>query len=450
VAKQEIKVPDIGDYKNVDVIEVFVKVGDFIQKEASLISLETDKATMEVPSPVAGKVLEIKLKVGDKISEGSLILVLETEGAGEAPASKGSSEKAAELPKSAQPVVSEQSVSPAPSVSTGANATVKASEMVQETVQETVQEMVEENGILESIYASPSVRRFSRELGVDLTKVRGSGRKGRLMQEDVQHYVKGVMQGASGASSSGAALGLIPDPVVDFSKFGPIEINPLPRIKKISGANLSRNWVKIPHITLFDDADISDLESFRKAQKSKAEKAGIKLSPLPFIIKAVASGLAKFPLLNSSLSADGQNLVSKKYIHIGVAVDTPAGLVIAVVRNADKKGIFEIAKEVADMAGRAQQGKLKGEEMQGGTFTISSLGGLGTKYFTPIVNMPEVAILGVSKAAVQPVWQETGFVPRTLLPLSLSLDHRVVDGAEGAKFLTSVVNALSDLRELIL
>ena len=438
MAKQEIQVPDIGDYKNVDVIEVFVKVGDQIQKEASLISLETDKATMEVPSPVAGKVVEIKLKVGDKASQGSLILILETEGAGaSSPATPTPSPEAAKSVEKAPEKIREKAPEKAPEKVTQVSTPGPVSE--------------EETSATEALYASPSVRRFGRELGVDLTQVRGSGRKGRIMQEDVQGYVKGILQGGAGtAGSSGAALGLIPDPVIDFAKFGPIEVNPLARIKKISGANLARNWVKIPHITLFDDADISDLETFRKAQKAKAEKAGVKLSPLAFIIKAVASGLSKFPLLNSSLSADGQSLVFKKYIHIGVAVDTPAGLVIAVVKNADKKGIFEIAKEVADMASRAQQGKLKGEEMQGGTFTISSLGGLGTKYFTPIVNMPEVAILGVSKAAIQPVWQETQFVPRTLLPLSLSLDHRVVDGAEGAKFLTAVVNALSDLRELIL
>ncbi len=443
ISKQEVKVPDIGDYKNVDVIEVFVKVGDQIQKEASLISLETDKATMEVPSPVAGKVVEVQVKVGDKVSQGSLILWVETAASG-ASGSSGSS-GTGEAPKKAEEKV--VSAPATPVASSPSPAPQKAS--VQMSAPAPVMEEVD--ALTSFIYASPAVRRASRELGVDLSKVSGSGRKGRVMQEDVYQYVKGVLQNNSGGNS-GAALGLIPDPVVDFAKFGPIEINPLPRIKKISGANLSRNWVKIPHITLFDDADISDLEMFRKAQKSKAEKAGIKLSPLPFIVKAVGYGLAHFPLLNSSLSSDGQSLVSKKYIHIGVAVDTPAGLVIAVVKDVDQKGVFQIAKEISDMAARAQQGKLKGEEMQGGTFTISSLGGLGTRYFTPIVNMPEVAILGISKALTQPVWQEadSAFVPRTMLPLSLSLDHRVVDGAEGAKFLTMVVKALSDLKELIL
>jgi pyruvate dehydrogenase E2 component (dihydrolipoamide acetyltransferase) len=429
MAKQEITVPDIGDYKNVDVIEVFVKPGDSVQKEGSLISLETDKATMEVPSPVAGKVVDVKLKVGDKVSQGSLILVLEAE-EGVAVAAPSS-----EQPKAAAPTQPK-----APEISPS-----KTERVVRSVAPEYADGMDPKS----AIYASPSVRKTAREFGVDLGLVRGTGRKGRRVVEDVQDYVK-LKLDTSSQSNSGSALGLIPDPVVDFAKFGPIEVNPLPRIKKLSGANLARNWVKIPHITLFDDADITDLETFRKAQKSKAEKEGVKLSPLPFIVKSVASSLQKFPLLNSALSSDGQSLVTRQYIHIGVAVDTPQGLVIAVVRNADQKGILEIAKEIADMAARAQQGKLKGEEMQGGTFTISSLGGLGTRYFTPIVNMPEVAILGVSKALIQPVWKESAFVPRTVLPLSLSLDHRVVDGAEGAKFLTSLVNALADLKELIL
>ncbi len=426
MAKQEILVPDIGDYKNVDVIEIFVKVGDLVQKEASLISLETDKATMEVPSPFAGKVLELKLKVGDKVSKGSVILVVEASG-----------ETTAEAPKAAK--------SPAPEVS-------KPTPVVKEPIRsERVSKTVEYPDGQDpkaAIYASPLVRKTSREFGVELGKVRGSGRKGRILPEDVQDYVRGALEQKSG--QTGTDLGLIPDPLVDFAKFGPIEVNPLPRIKKLSGANLARNWVRIPHITLFDDADISDLETLRKAQKTKAESMGIKLSPLPFIVKAVASSLQKFPLLNSALSSDGQSLITRKYIHIGVAIDTKAGLVIAVVRDADQKGVFEIAKGIGEMAAMAQEGKLKADQMQGGTFTLSSLGSLGTRYFTPIVNMPEVAILGVSKALIQPVWMDSSFVARTFLPLSLSLDHRVVDGAEGAKFLSTVVKTLADLRELIL
>lgn len=410
-----VNVPDIGDYSGVEVIEINVNVGDVIEKEQALITLETDKATMEIPSPEAGNVERILLKLGDKCSAGDGILVLQTASANNA--------ESAEKP----PVTPAQQA-----VSTPAQNT------------EAVNPDTEGKSHADKSHAGPSVRQFARELGIALSQLTGTGRKGRITREDLTRFVKAKMQG------EGGGLGLLADPVVDFAKYGDIEVKPLSRIQKISGANLTRNWVKIPHITLFDDADITDIEAFRKAKKAQAEKQGIKLTPVAFIVKAVAAALHTHPLLNSSLSADGQSLVMKKYIHIGVAVDTPQGLVVPVIKHADQKSIFTIAQELMALSSKARSGQLSPNDMKGGTFTISSIGSLGTTALTPIVNMPEVAILGVSKAQMKPVYQDGSFVPRLMLPLSLSADHRVVDGAAGAKCLTLLVQLLQDMREVLL
>ncbi len=405
MALQDIKVPDIGNYKNVDIIEVLVKVGDRIQKDQSLITLETDKATMEIPSSEAGIIKELLVKPGVKVSQGSVLLKLDVE-AGVAVEFVAASAPAAELDS---PIASSAAVNK------------------------------------NYIHAGPAVRQLARELAIDLNTVTGTGQKGRITREDLSAVIKSQMSGGSGTG-----LGLLPDPQVDFAEFGTVRVEKLPRIKKISGACLLRNAIKIPHITLFDEADITDLEAFRSNKKAAAEKAGLKLTPVPFLIKAVAMALRAHPIVNSSLSADGESLVLKDYVHVGVAVDTPNGLMVPVLRNADQKGLFQITKELGELSLRAREGKLKGEDMKGGCFTISSLGGLGTTAFTPIVNMPEVGILGVSRAQMKPVWNGKEFLPHLMLPLSLSLDHRVVDGADGARFLTQLVQSLSDLRELIL
>ncbi len=420
---KEIIVPDIGEYSNVTIIEVMMKPGQSIAKEASLITLETDKATMEIPAPFAGSIDQVLVKVGDKVSKGSKIATVQTAG------SNPSSAAAQHLLPQGEKGVSASFTSP----------------LVGEVEKPQVSR---ERG--DSIaHATPAIRRFARELGVELSVVSASGRKGRITEEDVKKFVKGVMQsGAAATVALGAGLDLLPDPVVDFAKFGDIETKPLSRIKKISGANLSRNWVRIPHVTFFEDADITDLEDFRGTKKAEAEKVGVKLTPVPFIVKAVAKALKAFPNVNSSLQGDNQ--VFKKYINVGVAVDTPNGLMVPVIKNADQKGIYEIAKELAGFAAKAKDGKLTSADMQGGCFTISSLGGIGTQYFTPIVNMPEVAILGISKAQTKPVYEQGAFVPRLMLPLSLSVDHRVIDGAEAGKFVVTVAKYLGELRELLL
>ncbi len=425
-SEEVVLVPDIGDYDSVDVIEVLVKPGDEINAEDPLISLETDKATMEVPSPSAGKVLDVMVKEGGKVSKGDAILKLQVAGA-VSDAKKIEPEKAVE--KKVE-VIKEQEAAPSKPV---ANHDASSGDVVS----------------AELAHASPSVRRFARELGADVSNISGSAPKGRITQEDVQKYIKAKMQ-SMGSGGGGSGLDLLPDPKVDFAQFGEVEVEKLSRINKISAANLHRNWVKIPHITLFDDADITDMDSFRKAGKQEALDKGVKLTPLAFIVKSVAKALVDFPKVNSSLAADGDNLVIKKYVHIGVAVDTPVGLMVPVIKDADKKGVYQIAKDIIDFATRARDGKLTGKDMQGGTFTISSLGGLGTTAFTPIVNMPEVAILGVSKSSQKPVYKDGSFVPRLMLPLSLSLDHRVLDGALGAKFLTAICANLTDLKRLIL
>jgi pyruvate dehydrogenase E2 component (dihydrolipoamide acetyltransferase) len=423
-----VDVPDIGDFKSVDVIEILVKPGDTVALEQSLVTLESDKATMEVPSPAAGKVKEILLKVGDKVAQGSPILVLEAAGA--APALPATPAPAA-APAAAAPAAEAPAPSRPPPV--------------------VLEPAAEPSGA--KPHASPSVRKFARELGVDLSQVTGSGPKSRILQADVQAFVKGVMArgpAPAGAPAAGAGLALLPWPQVDFAKFGPVETVQLPRIKKISGPALHRNWVTIPHVTNHDDADITDLEAFRVQLNKENEKSGVKLTMLAFLIKACVAALKKFPDFNSSLAADGASIVVKKYWHIGFAADTPGGLVVPVVKDADQKGIFDIARETSELAKLARDGKLKPGDMQGGTFSISSLGGIGGTYFTPIINAPEVAILGVCRSATRPVWDGKQFAPRLILPLSLSWDHRVVDGASAARFNTYLAQLLADFRRVML
>ncbi|MGF1705753.1 pyruvate dehydrogenase complex dihydrolipoyllysine-residue acetyltransferase [Enterovibrio baiacu] len=430
-AAKEVHVPDIGG-DEVEVTEIMVAVGDSIEEEQSLITVEGDKASMEVPAPFAGVLKEIKIAAGDKVSTGSLIMVFEVAGA--APAAPVA---AAPAPAAAPA----QAAAPAPAAQAAPAASA---------------EFVENN---EYAHASPVVRRLAREFGVNLSKVKGSGRKSRILKEDVQSYVKEALKrlesGAAASASGkgdGAALGLLPWPKVDFSKFGETETKPLSRIKKISGANLHRNWVMIPHVTQWDNADITELEAFRKEQNAVEAKkdTGMKITPLVFIMKAAAKALEAFPSFNSSLSDDGESLILKKYVNIGIAVDTPNGLVVPVFRDVNKKGIYELSAELMEVSKKARAGKLTASDMQGGCFTISSLGGLGGTAFTPIVNAPEVGILGVSKSEMKPVWNGKDFVPRLMLPLSLSYDHRVIDGAEGARFVTYLNECLSDIRRLVL
>ncbi|HCM1474417.1 pyruvate dehydrogenase complex dihydrolipoyllysine-residue acetyltransferase [Vibrio parahaemolyticus] len=429
-AAKEVNVPDIGG-DEVEVTEIMVAVGDTVEEEQSLITVEGDKASMEVPAPFAGTVKEIKIAAGDKVSTGSLIMVFEVAGAAPAPAAAPAQAQAA-APAAA----------PAPKAEAPAAAAPAAGDF-------------QDND--EYAHASPVVRRLAREFGVNLSKVKGSGRKSRILKEDVQNYVKEALKRLeSGAAASGkgdgAALGLLPWPKVDFSKFGETEVQPLSRIKKISGANLHRNWVMIPHVTQWDNADITALEAFRKEQNAiEAKKdTGMKITPLVFIMKAAAKALEAFPAFNSSLSEDGESLILKKYVNIGIAVDTPNGLVVPVFKDVNKKGIYELSEELMAVSKKARAGKLTAADMQGGCFTISSLGGIGGTAFTPIVNAPEVGILGVSKSEMKPVWNGKEFEPRLQLPLSLSYDHRVIDGAEGARFITYLNACLSDIRRLVL
>ncbi|TCK43130.1 pyruvate dehydrogenase E2 component (dihydrolipoamide acetyltransferase) [Paraburkholderia sp. BL8N3] len=438
-ATVEVKVPDIGDFKDIPVIEIGVKVGDKVEKEQSLVTLESDKATMDVPSPAAGTVKELKVKIGDTVSEGTLIVVLESGGGAAAPAAKQEAPK--QEAKQVEPPP-DAPVKPAPQKE-------PPSALAQAPL------MPAGDGTHTSSHASPSVRKFARELGVDVGRVAGTGPKGRITQEDVTAFVKGVMTGQAKAPAAAAApaggggeLGLLPWPKVDFTKFGPIDPKPLSRIKKISGANLHRNWVMIPHVTNNDEADITELEELRVKLNKENEKSGVKITMLAFVIKAVVSAMKKFPTFNASL--DGDNLVFKQYYHVGFAADTPNGLVVPVIRDCDKKGLIEIAKEMADLSKAAREGKLKPDQMQGGCFSISSLGGIGGTHFTPIINAPEVAILGLSRGAMKPVWDGKQFVPRLTLPLSLSYDHRVIDGAEAARFNAYLSGILADFRRVIL
>ncbi|WP_337135519.1 pyruvate dehydrogenase complex dihydrolipoyllysine-residue acetyltransferase [Proteus terrae] len=425
-AVKEVNVPDIGG-DEVEVTEVMVKVGDSISEEQSLITVEGDKASMEVPAPFAGVVKEIKIAVGDKVKTGSLIMTFEVAGA---------------APVAQAPVAA----TPAP-----ASSAPVAPAKAQATAPTAKEEFVENDAY---VHATPVIRRLAREFGVNLAKVKGTGRKGRILREDVQSYVKELIKRAESApaNAGGGLPGMLPWPKVDFSKFGEIEEVELSRIQKISGANLSRNWVMIPHVNLFDEADITEVEEFRKQQNKEAEKKklDVKITPLVFVMKAAAKALADMPRFNSSISEDGQKLILKKYINIGIAVDTPNGLVVPVFKDVNKKGIIELSYELAEVSKKARAGKLTAADMQGGCFTISSLGGIGTTGFAPIVNAPEVAIMGLSRSSMKPVWNGKEFVPRLILPMSLSFDHRVIDGADGARFITLINQYMSDLRRLVM
>ena len=438
----EIKVPDIGDFKEVEIIEILVKAGDTVQSEASVLVLESDKATMEIPSPSAGTVRELKVKVGDKVSQGTLFMMLETAAA-------------EQQAKAVAQVAIERAAAPDKPASAPSPTFDPSRTIIVAPPPPVVASATSSEG---NPHASPSVRKFARELGVNLNAVTGTADKGRITKEDVQGFVKQAIAGGGAPTNRGGASSVnfapnLPDlPNVDFSKFGAIESKPLSRIKKISGPVLHRNWLAIPHITQFDEADMTELEAFRKAQGADAEKQGVKLTPLAFVIKAAVAALKKFPEFNSSLDRGGENLILKNYYHIGFAADTPNGLVVPVIKNADQKGVMAIAKELGELSALAREGKLKPTDMQGGTFSISSLGGIGGTHFTPIINAPEVAILGVGRSNMKPVWnadKET-FVPRLIVPISLSYDHRVVDGALGARFITFLNGALTDIRRLVL
>ncbi|QBY04847.1 pyruvate dehydrogenase complex dihydrolipoyllysine-residue acetyltransferase [Thalassotalea sp. HSM 43] len=430
----EVSVPDIGQDGEVDVIDVLVAAGDDIAAEDGLITLETDKATMDVPAPQGGKVVEVKVAVGDKVGEGSLVLLLETQAAVAPAPAAPAVEAAKEQTVVAAPAPQQKKAAPVPHHPSAGSALKQG-----------------------QIYASPAIRRLAREFGVDLSKVKGTGKKARIMKEDVQSYVKYELSRPKATANTSVASGegglqVIAQPKVDFSKFGEIEQVPLTRIQKISGPNLHRNWVTIPHVTQFDEADITEVEAFRKQQNVLAEKKklGFKITPLVFILKAAAAALREYPVFNSSLSEDGESLIMKKYVHIGVAVDTPNGLVVPVVRDVDQKGIYELSKELLEISAKARDGKLTAKDMQGSCFTISSLGGIGGTAFTPIVNAPDVAILGVSKSDMKPKWNGSEFVPRLMLPLSLSYDHRVIDGALAARFSVYLSSMMTDIRQMIL
>jgi len=423
---KEARVPDIGGHSEVPVIEVLVQLGDIVKKDQGLVTLESDKATMEVPAPFAGIVRELRLKVGDEVSEGALVALIE---ASDSPVGTAPAATTVPVPAPPKPVapaaVAIAATAPAPAPTP--QATFGAEAVLPDQVP----------------YASPAVRAFARELGADLSKVSGSERGGRISKEDVQAFVKKALAG--GAIAGGGGLNLLPWPSVDFAKFGAVESQPLSRIKKLSGANLARNWAMIPHVTQFDEADITEMEAFRK--KLGEEHKDVKITPLVFLIKAVVAALKKYPAFNSSL--DGENLVFKKYFHVGIAVDTPDGLVVPVLRDCDSKGLLELSAELAAISGKAREKKLGPNDMQGGCFSISSLGGIGGSAFTPIINAPEVAILGVSKSQVKPVWNGSEFAPRLMLPLSLSYDHRVIDGAAAARFTAYLAQVLGDLRRLL-
>lgn len=452
MSQVEINVPDIGDFKEVEVIELLVKPGDTVKAEQSLITVESDKASMEIPSSQSGIVKELKVKIGDKVAEGSLILILE------ANAETVAATATAPAPAPASAPVPSPSPAPAPAPVAQAQSSALANTKPSASISPpfanaNTNTNGHANGNGQKAHASPSVRKFARELGVDLSRVHGSGPKGRILLEDVQGFVKGVMAGGSAApaaASAGMGISLLPWPSLDFSKFGDTEVQPLSRIKKISGPNLHRNWVMMPHVTQFDDADITELEEFRKSANESLAKSGVKLTMLAFVIKASVSALKKFPAFNASLDTSGENLILKHYYHIGFAADTPNGLVVPVVKNADKKGVAEIAREMSELSAQAREGKLKPADMQGASFTISSLGGIGGTKFTPIINAPEVAILGLSKSAMQPVWDGKQFVPRLIMPLSLSYDHRVIDGAMGARFIVYLGEVLADMRKTLL
>ncbi|MDY7096147.1 MAG: dihydrolipoyllysine-residue acetyltransferase [Acidobacteriota bacterium] len=458
---KEIKVPDIGDFDEVDVIEVLVASGDEVAVDDPLITLESDKASMEVPSTEAGTVQDVKISAGDKVAQGAVILTLEVAEGGEDSAEEsGESEEVPqkeEEEKESEPAADE----PAPEASKAGDSRSSDSKSGDSETRDSKAAAPSASGPVDrdidpetfkSAHASPAVRRYARELGADLSKIDGTGRKGRILKEDVQAYVKKALQGSGTGSPAGTAAGsgIPPIPAQDFSKFGEIEEQPLSRIRQISAKHLHRSWVNVPHVTQFDEADITDLEDFRKAHKEEAAARGVKLTPVAFLLKACAGALREFPEFNSSLHPDGDRLILKHYVHIGVAVDTPDGLVVPVIRDVDQKGLYQLAEELGEVSGRAREGKLTPKDIQGGCFSISSLGGIGGTAFTPIVNAPEVAILGVSRSALKPVYQDGAFVPRLMLPLSLSYDHRVIDGAAAARFIVHLSGLLSDLRRLLL
>ncbi len=483
--RQEIRVPDIGDFDKVPVIEVLVSEGDSIELEQSLLTLESDKATMDVPAPVAGKLVELKVSEGDELSEGDVIGIVEVESEEEEkPEEEKPEEEKPEEEKQEKQASKKQksekhkdqgsagteqatgSESPKPESDTDASESANrqphpVNRSSDADSRQSVpgweddlppppvpfDEMDRDPGSLP--HASPSVRKLARELGVDLGRVSGSGRKGRITEDDLKAHVKQSMH-SGGAAAAGSGLTIADAPKVDFSKYGKVEQEKLSRIKRISGPNLHRNWVSIPHVTQFDEADITEMEAFRKASQNEAERAGTKMTPLVFLIKAVVASLKEFPDFNASLSDDGESLIRKHYFHIGVAVDTPNGLMVPVLRDCEQKGLIELAQALTDLSTRAREGKLKGEEMKGGCFSISSLGGIGGTAFTPIINAPELAILGVSRAQMKPVWNGSEFEPRLLLPLSLSYDHRVIDGADAARFTRFLASQLEDLRRLLL
>jgi len=436
----ELKVPDIGDFDSVEIIEVLVAEGDSISADQEVITIESDKAMMEIPSSLAGTIKEMKVKVGDKVSEGSVIALIESSGAAassekaEKPAEKPAESKSAEQEK---PAVAESKPAPTPTV---ANPEPERTE--------TLPYAPDTGSAKKPSHASPSVRQFARELGVPLAAVVGSGQKGRITKEDVQNFVKQVMNAPAPKAAEGAGIPSVP--VINFEQFGEIESKELSRIKKISGKHLHACWLNIPHVTQFDEADITELEEFRQENKEMAAKKGVGLTPLVFIMKAVVACLKQYPEFNASLSEDKQSLIYKKYYNIGVAVDTPNGLMVPVIRDVDKKGFLELAGELGEISSRAREGTLTAKDLQGGTFSISSLGGIGGQFFTPIVNAPEVAILGVSKHQMKPVWNGKEFEPRLMLPLSISYDHRVIDGAAGARFTVMLNNMLSDIRKVLL
>ena len=424
----EVKVPDIGDFKDVPIITILVGVGDTVSKEDPLIELESDKATLEVPSPAAGKVAEIKVSEGDTVSEGSLILLLEGEGGGDAPAKEEKSEEPKKAEKDEAPAKPEKSAEPA---------------------RQSAAPAVTDAGFGKA-HASPSVRAFARSLGVDLAQVNGTGRKGRILREDVTGFFKSRSAPASGGAAASGGMGIPPIPVVDFSKFGEIEEVEMSRIKKLSGPALHRSWLNIPHVTHQEDADITEIDKYRKELDTEAKKDGYRVTLLSFVVKASVSALKQHWEFNSSLSPEGDKLIRKHYYNIGFAADTPGGLMVPVIKDADRKGIIQISKELGDLSAQARDGKLKGPDMQGATFTISSLGGIGGTGFTPIVNAPEVAILGLTRSKMAPVWDGEAFQPRNILPMSLSYDHRAVDGALAARFCVTLKHLLGDVRRLML
>ncbi len=440
----EVRVPAIGDFKDIPVIDILVKPGDAVKADASLVTLESDKATMDVPSPTPGTVRELKVKVGDRVSEGTILMTLDEAGVVSA--------------KPAAPATPAATATPTPTAPPTPTLTPTAIPTPTPTPPAPIPSFApaarEEAGLGKVAHASPSVRKVARELGVDLARLAGTGPRGRILHQDVQQFVKQVMSGTvpAGAAaervSAGGTLDLLPWPRVDFEKFGPIETRPLSRIRKISGANLARNWVMIPHVTQFDEADVTELEAFRARLNEENEKAGLKVTLLAFLVKACVAALRRFPEFNASL--DGDSLVLKRYFNIGFAADTPNGLVVPVLKDADRKGVLDIARELGELSGRAREGKLGPAEMQGGCFSISSLGGIGGTAFTPIINAPEVAVLGVSRSVTKPVWDGAQFAPRLMLPLSLSYDHRVIDGAAAARFITYLVQVLADMRRAML